>query len=73
MFVVHCLAMPNPQINNMLWSPWVIDGRSSGASTRTLRPFLAAGANLTLIEYALIYPDGRIEQYGPQGRHSLHL
>jgi hypothetical protein len=73
MFVVHCLATPNPQINNMLWSPWVIYGRSSGTSTKTLRPFLAAGASVTLIEYALVYPDGRIEQYRPAGRRSLHM
>ncbi len=73
MFVVHCLATPNPQINNVLWSPWVIYGRASGTTAPSLRPFLAGGASLTLIEYALVYPDGRIEQYRAAGRHSLHM
>lgn len=73
MFVVHCAATPNPATNNMLWSPWVIYGRASGNVVKTLRPFLAAGPNVTLIEYALVYPDGRIEQYKPSGRHSMHL
>jgi hypothetical protein len=73
MFVVHCLATPNPKIDNRLWSPWVIYGRISGTTTPTLRPFLAAGASLSLIEYALVYPDGRIEQYRPAGRRSLRM
>ena len=72
-FVVHCLATPNPQLNNRLWSDWVIYGRIHGTTARTLRPFLAAGPEVTLIEYALVYPDGRIEQYRPAGRHSMHL
>ncbi len=60
MFVVHCLATPNPQVSNALWSPGVIYGRASGTKAPTLRPFLAAGADITLIEYALVYPGGRI-------------
>jgi hypothetical protein len=39
----------------------------------SLKPFLAAGPGVTLIEYALVYPDGRIEQYRPQGRNTMKL
>jgi hypothetical protein len=73
MFVVHCLATPNPQTENRLWSPWVIYGRASHPRVQTLRSFLAAGADVTLLEYALVYPDGRIEQYRRDGRASMHM
>jgi hypothetical protein len=53
----------------------VLYGRVSGRSARLLSEFLAlpASSKETLIEFALVYPDGRIEVYGPKGHKSLHM
>lgn len=72
-FVVHCVAARRADLNNQLWSDWVIYGRISGTNVESLKPFLATGPDVRLIEYALVYPDGRIEQYRPQGRNTMKL
>jgi hypothetical protein len=70
-FVVHCYAEPTPRVNNMLWSDWVIYGRIQGRTASNLREFLASTDKLQLVEYALVYPDSRIEQYTPAGRNTM--
>jgi hypothetical protein len=70
-FVVHCCAEPTARLNNQLWSDWVIYGRLSGRTATTLGEFLAATTDVRLIEYALSYPDGRVERYTPTGRKSM--
>jgi hypothetical protein len=72
-FVVHCVAAPNPRINNQLWSDWVIYGRIATTRAHDFKSFLAGPADLVLVEFALSYPDGRIEQYRASGRKSLHM
>src|SRR5262245_22808845 len=64
-FVVHCVAAPNPDIGGRLWSDWVIYGRIRGKTAPTFTAFLAAGPDVALIEYATVYPDGRIERFAP--------
>ena len=69
-FILRCLAAPTPNVNGP-WSDWNIYGRLSGRTARTFRAFLDAGDAVQLVEYALVFPDGRIERYGPQGRTTL--
>jgi hypothetical protein len=60
-FVVHCLAKPEPKLDNALWSDWVIYGRVSGDTVSTLGEFLAAKTDtVKLLEYALMRPDASI-------------
>ncbi len=70
-FVVHCYAEPTPAVNNQLWSDWVIYGRIAGKRATRLREFLTAPDDTKLVEFALVYPDGRIEQYAPKGRNTI--
>jgi hypothetical protein len=49
----------------------VIYGRISGETARTLGPLLDAGADVKLIEFALAYPDGRIDTFAPKGRSAM--
>ena len=67
------MAAPNPKIGNQLWSDWVIYGRIATTRAKNFKSFLAGPADLVLVEYALVYPDGRIEQYRASGRKSLHM
>ncbi len=64
-FIVRCLATPRPDLNNLRWSEWNIYGRISGTSAHTFGAFLRA-SDVKLIEYALVFPDGRINHYGPK-------
>lgn len=65
LFVVHCLATPNADLGGQLWSDWVIYARTAGHAAPTLRAFLDAGADVRLLEYALMSPDGRIDRHRP--------
>jgi hypothetical protein len=65
-FVVHCHAAPHPDLDGRLWSDWVIYGRIAGKRVKTLSQFLATPSDAVLVEYALCYPDGRIERFGPR-------
>ena len=71
-FVIRCLATPRADLGGLKWSDWVIYGRIAGTTVTTFTPFLAA-PSATLVEFALSYPDGRIEMYKPTGRSSTHL
>jgi hypothetical protein len=71
-FVAYCVATMHPGLGQ-LWSDWVIYGRIATRSRVGLTAFLAGVDDQVLVEFALAYPDGRIEQYQPTGRKSLHM
>jgi hypothetical protein len=67
-FVVHCAGTPRADMNNKAWSEWVIYGRIKGRTVNGFKKFLAGSPALVLVEFALMYPDGHIDEHTPNGR-----
>ncbi len=53
--VFMCLPKPNPQTQNLPWSPWVIYARLEGRASSTFGAFLGKGGSAKLLEYALCH------------------
>jgi len=55
--VVMCLPKPDPRMDNLPWSPWVIYMRLEGRTSQTFGAFLTTGGTAKLAEYALCHVD----------------